>query len=488
MKQKSLIVNVMYNALYTGLNLLFPLMTAPYLSKVLGASNLGKVYFATVIVNWFILFATFGTATFGIREVAKVRDNKEQLNKLFSEIFIINGVMSIIITLIYYITILTVNGFSKEFPLYLIFSLSIILNIFNIDWFYQGIEEYRYITIRSALFKILSLFSIFLFVKQKEHYILYGLISIIAISLSGIMNYLYSKKYVKLKFSGTNPLQHLKSLRIFFLHTFVVNIYTNADQTLLGFLIDTKSVAFMNRAKIVVGMAISLSTAVSNVMLPRASYYIKNDTIKFRKLLSEVPNYILWITTPITAGCICLAPNIMYILGGKEFMGATLLLQIISVTIICSPLSSYLQYQVLVASGNEKLGLYCALVTSILSLLLNILLIPVVGLLAAGIVQIISEASAVSMRYYIAKKKLNYTEVKFLSKSSIYYLIASLLMSGVVISTNNIINNLVLSFFIGSISGGIIYIIVLVLLKEKVMISVLKKLKAQVVNKLSSAA
>ncbi|OMC63051.1 flippase, partial [Paenibacillus odorifer] len=183
MQKKSLVRNFIYNLIYTGLNLLFPLITAPYVSRVLGATNLGKVNFASTVVNWFVLFAAFGVTTYGVREVAKIKKKGKDLDKLFSEIFIINGVLSIIVTIIYLYVIFNVKEFNSEFSLFLIMSLSIILNMFSIDWFYQGIEEYRYITIRSTVFKVISLICIFLFVKEEGHYVIFGLISILSTSL-----------------------------------------------------------------------------------------------------------------------------------------------------------------------------------------------------------------------------------------------------------------------------------------------------------------
>ncbi|AJS60037.1 flippase [Paenibacillus sp. IHBB 10380] len=477
MKQKSLIKNAIYNFLYTGLNLLFPLITAPYVSRILGASNLGEVNLAATIVSWFILFATYGTATYGVREVAKSRDDKKKLEHIFSEIVVINVMLSLIVVVIYFIAVFNIEQFYTELPLYLIMSLSIILNMFAIDWYFQGIEEYRYIIIRSTIFKSISLICIFLFVKQADHYVIYGLISVIATSLSGILNYIYSRKHVRLRFTGINPFRHFKRLSVFFFHTFIVSIYTNLDQVLLGFFIDTKAVAFMNRSKTLVNMAIAVSTAISNVTLPRASYYKENDEEKFRFLLSEIPNYILWITIPITVGCVCLASNIMYILGGIEFLEAGTLLQVMAMTIILSPLSGYLQYQVLVASGKEKIGLYCAIITSLLSLVLNLILIPIIGVIGAGIVQVISEISAVSIRYFIAKKKLKYKEIKFINKSSMSYLFAAILMGGVVILIRNTMDNLFLSFGVGVVIGVAVYLFVLCIFREKVTMFILNKMK-----------
>lgn len=477
MHHKSLVKNAMFNFMYTGLNLLFPLITSPYVSRILGASNLGKVNFATSIINWFILFATFGVTTYGVREVAKNRENTKKLNFLFSELVLINAILSLIVTIIYFVLIFNTKQFREELPLYLIMSLSIILNMFSIDWFYQGIEEYSYITIRSAIFKLISLICIFLFIRRPEHYVIYGLISVISISLSGILNFVYSKKYIQIKLRGIKPLRHIKSLSTFFFHTLVVSVYTNLDQTLLGFLVSTESVAYMNRSKVVINAAISVSTSISNVTLPRASYYIKKDYSKFQQLLTQVPNYILWITIPISVGSFILSPNIMFILGGNEFLNATILLQIISFTIILSPLSGYLQNQILIPTGNEKLGLLCAIISSFISVALNILLIPNLGYIGAGITILIAELSAVLLRYGIVKYKLGFNNLVFLNSSSLSYLVATLVMGIVVIFVKTLVMNMLISFFICAGTGVIIYFGTLILIKEEVTMNMLKKVK-----------
>lgn len=277
MKQKSLFINVIYNFIYTSLNLFYPVIIAPYVSRTLGAENLGKVNFASAVVNWFVLFAVFGTGTYGMREIAKVRDDKKQLSKVFSEIFIINIITSLLATISYLLFIFNVERIKDELPLFLIMSASIILNMLSIDWFFQGIEEYRYITIRNVIIKVISLFFIFLFIQERKHYIIYGLISVLGTSLNGVLNFIYSRKFVDLKFKSINPFRHLKNLKVFFVHTLVVNLYTNFDQVLLGFLSDTKSVAFMNRSKAIVSISISFANAISNATLSRSSYYNVNQ-------------------------------------------------------------------------------------------------------------------------------------------------------------------------------------------------------------------
>lgn len=481
-KKKSLIKNVIYNFVYTGINLLFPIITAPYVSNVLGAGNLGNVNFATAVVNWFIIFAVFGTSTYGVREVAKQKNNHSQLSKLFNEIVSINAICTVIVLVLYYITIFSVDRFNEYLPLFLILSINIVLNMLAIDWFFQGIEEYRYITIRNGIVKIISLICLLLFVREPDHYILYGLISVLANSLNGILNFTESRKYIEFQFRNINPLRHFKALSIFFIHSFIVNIYTNLDQVLLGFFSDARSVAFLNRCKMLTTMAISLSTAISNVTLPRASYYLKYQKEKFLELLESVPDYIMWITIPIAIGLASLAPNAMYILGGEEFLEASGLLQIMSITIIFSPLSTYLQYQVLVALGKERIGLLCAMLTSIISLVLNLILIPKMGFLGAGIVQVISEITAVTLRYYIVNGRLGYKGLMFINGSTIRFIIAAGLMGAVILYIRYSSEGVLISFFMSLFLGILVYVLLLFLMKEKITITIFNR----VLNRLKS--
>lgn len=475
-KSPSLAKNVFYNFVYTSLNLLFPLITAPYVSRVLGASNLGLVNFATVIINWFVLFSTFGTTTYGIREVAKFRHERPKLNKFFSEIIVIKSILTLSVTILYFILVLQIDHFYIELPLYLIMSLNLIFNMFQIDWLFQGMENYRYITIRNLVIKILSLICIFLFIRNPSDYVLYGLISVIATGLNGIFNFMYSKRIVDFQLKGINPTKHLRKLLVFFFNTLIINIYTSLDQVFLGFFVDSKSVAFINRSKMIINLGISLSTAITNVLLSRASYNYEKDKRKYYDILKQTPRYILWVTVPITFGCIYFAPNIMYILGGSEFLDATMLLRILSITMLLAPLATYLSNQVLIVSGNEKLGMYCSILTSFLSLAINAILIPKYGALGASITQLISENISLWTRYFLAKHKLRLNEVSFNNKSINSFFIAGFIM---ILFVHLIVSNIqdyLVSFLAGIVSGVLIYILVLILFKEEITARFLKRL------------
>lgn len=479
LKNKSLLKNAVFNSIYTGLNIIFPLVTAPYVSRVLGASNLGLVNFAASFVNWFVIIALFGTTTYGVREVARNKNDQKALNKVFSEIMIFNTIMSLLMFLIYMIVIVYVERFQAEFPLYTVMSLTLLLNMFSIDWLYQGLEEYGYITVRNVIFKVISIISMFVFIRDSQDYTVYGFISILATSLSGILNIIYSRNFVNFTIKNINVLKHIPRLSVFFSLALVVNLYTNLDQTLLGLLSTSTAVAFMSRSKTITSAAKAVATSISNVTLPRASYYLNTDKKKFADLIKVVPNFILWITIPLTIGIILLSSNIMYILGGEQFIEATISLQIVSPIIILGPLSSFLQNQFLVPTGNERYGLGAAILTSILSVGLNIYLIPRYGVNGASVTLVVSELFAVLSRIFIIKELIHYKDINIMNKNSFKYFVSVSIMGLSVLAVKSIALNPLIEFIFSALIGALVYFSILLFLKEEVTLLLEEKVKTK---------
>lgn len=479
MKEKKLSINIIYNFIYTSLNLLFPIITAPYVSRILGADLLGRVNFATVVVNWFILFATFGTTTYGIREISRNKDHDEKIQTTFSELVFINGLFSLITLTVYMVTILNVPRFQDDRLLFIIFGFSILFNILNIDWFFQGIEEYRYITVRNAFVKVISLICIFLFIHQKSDYYFYGIISVLVTGINSLFNYIHSRKLVKLSVKKNfSPTKHLRSLSVFFVQTFLVNIYTNSDQLLAGFFIDDVAVAFLNRTKIIINMCVSISTSISNATLPRVSYYRKKDPDKYNTLIKVILNYIYIFTIPATIGLMFLAENIMFIMGGVTFKNSAILLIIMAPVVCLSPLSTFLQYQVLVSSDKEKVGLFITSLTSVISLMANIIMIPHIGILAAAWIQVVCEFSAVLFRLLYTKKYLSDIHFSLITNECYKYGIASFAMVvPIYLIKSAIHSNLILSFLIIVPVTVITYFATLIILRDSLCVSIVSKIK-----------
>ena len=188
MKQKSLKLNIIMNMLLTMSSFIFPLITFPYVSRILLPEGTGKVSFATSLISYFSMFAQLGIPTYGIRACAKVRDNREELTRTAQELLIINLIMSVVLYIVFFGAILLVPRLHNERNLYVIVSCTIILTSIGMEWLYKALEQYTYITLRSVLFKFIALIMMFLLIHKKSDYLLYGGISIFAASASNIFN------------------------------------------------------------------------------------------------------------------------------------------------------------------------------------------------------------------------------------------------------------------------------------------------------------
>ncbi|MGX7099283.1 oligosaccharide flippase family protein [Globicatella sanguinis] len=476
MKNKSLVSNTIYNFIYQGLNILFPLLISPYTARVLGANNLGLVNLSNNIVTWFIVIGTFGTTSYGIKEIAKIRDNKEKLDKTFSEIFIINFLMTIFSILLLLIIFYFSPFVGINFALYCTMIIRIIFNIFNIDWFFQGIEEYRYITVRQFFVRLATAILVFTLVKTQDDYIIYALLLSISIGISGFLNYIYSKNFSKLVFSNLNIYKHLKSLLSLFLTQITVNIYLNLDISLLGLLSTPTNISFLAQSKMVVGGANAVTNAITDSTTSRVSYYSVNDKKKFDELNEIIPNVVQMIAIPMVIGIFALSDQLMLIIGGEEFIPAGIVLKLISISILFSSLSGYLQKQYILVYNLEKIGLLTSIITSITSLILNITLIKLLGVIGTAITASLSEIVAFYSRYYFIKYK-NRISIRIFNTNTLKYIFSGTIMYMVVFLICNSIKSLFISIILSIICGSCCYFIILFLMRERLIINLFYTIK-----------
>lgn len=208
--QKSLAKNLIYNIIYTVANILFPFVTSIYVSRILLLVGVGKVASAQNIASYFVTIAALGLPSYGVREFAKVRDNKVEREKLFTELLLLNIVSTTLAVVGFFALVFVNAGFNGEWALYIACGLAIFFNYLNIDWMYKGLEEYGYITGRSLAIKGISLLALFLFVKTRQDYVIYALISNLATGGNYVFNVIHARKFVKIRFSGIKLTKHLK--------------------------------------------------------------------------------------------------------------------------------------------------------------------------------------------------------------------------------------------------------------------------------------
>jgi len=466
MQIRSVKFNFVMNFILTASNFIFPLITFPYVSRILGASGTGKVSFAISIVSYFTMAAALGIPTYGIRAVARVRNNQEKLNKTVQEILSIHLVMMVLVLLAYIVAIDFIPRFQSDKLLFWIVGITILLDPLGVNWLYQGLEQYGYIAKRSIFLKFISLILMFIFIHSSEDYVFYGVTSILASAGSNVLNFINLRKYVSLKPIGNyNIKQHLKPIMILFAQVIAVNVYTNLDNVMLGFMKTDVDVGLYTAAVKVKTILVSLVTSLGAVLLPRLSYYITvNKKNEFYVLIRKAYNFVIVVALPLMLFTIFYAQDCLIFLSGKGFIGATLAMQIIAPTILLIGLSNLLGIQVLTPLNREKQLVYSVVAGAIADLILNIIFIPKMGAAGAAFGTLVAELVVLLVQVFYLKRLF----FNIASKIQYWKVIIALILASIVsIKLSSFVNMIFFKLLIAGGSFFAIYGIVLLLFKEK---------------------
>lgn len=476
MKQKSLVKNSIYNVAYKTLNVVFPLVTAAYIARVLLASGVGKVAYAQNIVKYFSTIAALGIPNYGIREISKVRESKTNSSKVFSELCFINFLSTTICVILYYSFIFLVPSFKEERTLYYIVGLTVIFNYLNVDWFYQGFEEFRYIAVRSFVVKLLSLLAIFLFVKTYNDYPKYALISCLGIGGNNIYNFIHLKKYgIRLSFLQIDYKRHLKPVFILLGSAIAIELYTLLDTTMIGALCTNEAVGYYTDSMRLVKIMITVITAIAGVLLPRMSYYHSiGDQEQCNSIVSKVFSVMLFLFIPCEIGLIQVAEQLVPFLFGNSFIPAITTLRIGSLLICVLGFSNLFGTQVLLTYGQEKKLLYTTIVGAVTNITLNSVLIPNFQQNGAAVASVISEMAVTTLSIVFAVK---YIKIK-LQKSFMYKTIlsAAIMCGGVaVIQLSNL--TIMPKLFVSCLTGIALYFLANLITKNPILYDLVKILR-----------
>ena len=474
--------NAVLNAILTVSTVLFQVITFPYISRVLGPIGTGKVSFATSLISYFVMFAQLGIPTYGIRACAKVRDNKEQLTKITQELLIINLLMSVIAYIVFFVLLFFVPRLKVDKGLYLITSSSILLTSIGMEWLYKALEKYKYITIRSVVFKFFALVFTLLLVKSEKDYLLYGILSIFASSASFVMNFFHARKFISLRPIGNyNFRPHLKAVMVFFAMACATTVYTHLDTVMLGFMKTDEDVGYYNAAVKIKTVLVHLVTSLGAVLLPRSSYYLaKGMTQEFYKITRKAVNFVFLFSLPLSIYFILYAKQGILFLSGPAFEGSILAMQIIMPTLFFIGITNILGMQMLVPLGREKIVLYSVIVGAFVDLILNVIFIPSMAAAGAAIGTLVAEVSVLIVQVFAMRN-----EIKDSFKDIHPFMILFSLIFATVGSLWVI--RLEYSNFVTLILSSIlffgIYGIILIIFKEPLVLELSKQIIARIVKK-----
>lgn len=481
MKIRSVKLNFVLNTLRLCLGAGFILLTTPYVTRVLGVENLGKVDYVNSIIMYFILFTGLGIPKYGIREVARVRENESDRTRVVLELGILLLVTSLLAYVILYFLLSYSFKFHENKNLIIIMSTGIIFSNMGFEWFYQGIEDQVYITIRFIIVRVLVLILIFLLLKSPDDYIVYGGLTVLMTSGSNILNILNLRKYLKfrdIKIKQINIRRHIKSISVIFLASLSVSIYLQLDVVMLGMFTEDK-VALYTVPNRLIRLVLIFVTALGVVLLPRITNALENNKIEeYKKYLDISIKYILISSLPIVTGILLLSNEIILVMAGEEFIEAAKTMRLLAIIVFIVGVAYFLGYQLLYPLGLEKYYTIAVTIAAICNFIFNYIMIPKFYQNGAAMGTILAESTGVLIMLYYGKNKLK--EIEFYNKSNLKYFLASLIMGIAIFIIKSLQIGSIKTILLSLVLGGLVYLIVLIILKEKVILYIIKMIELKI--------
>lgn len=464
---KSVKKNYLYNLAYEIIVLVVPLITAPYLSRVLGSDGVGVSSYTLSVVSYFILFANLGVSSYGSREIAMARDDKKKSSKIFWELFLLKMITGVISLIGYSFVI----AFSKENTIiYFILVMNILSNMFNITFLYQAVERFRAISIRNIVVKVLCTACVFIFVKDKGDLNLYVLIHSLSLILSTAILWTKYRQIVDfVPFKKLKPLSHLKGTFVYFLPGIATNIYTVLDKTMIGLIThDSAENGYYEQAYKIITMSLTVITSLNSVLYPRMSYLFEHKKMdEIKKRFNKSLNFVFLLSIPMCMGLASISKGFVPWFFGPGFEPVEYLLIVFSPIIIIIALSNLLCNQCLVPCGKRLQSTYCLFFGAFANVIANAILIPKYASLGATYGSLIAEAVICISLTVLAREYIDFKE----AINKLYqYIIAGLLMSYVIYAISIKFDVSMITTFIEIIIGSLIYFGVMFLFKNEIVL------------------
>lgn len=384
---------MLLNSIRGIMSMLFPLITFPYVSRILGVENLGRYNYANSIVSYFILLAELGIASYAVREGAALRHDRKELDYFADEMFTFNIVSTVIAYLLMLIVIFLVPGMIGYQSLLLILSLQVILKTIGIEWVYTIFEDYLYITVRSIAFQLLSLILLFVFVHTRNDLNIYACITVLACAGSSILNYVHARKIVTIRLTNhVNWKQHLRPVFTMFAMALTVSVYVNSDMTVLGILSGDRAVGIYSVSTKIYRIIKSILSTILVVSIPRLSaLYGSGKLTEFKITALDIYRTLITVMMPAITGIIILSKPIVLLISGEEFISATPSLEILGVALLFCMAAWFWGQCILVPMKKENEVFKITIMSASLNLILNFILIPLWHEKAAALTTVLAE-------------------------------------------------------------------------------------------------
>lgn len=469
-KVRSLKLNAIVNTVKTIVSLAFPLITFPYVSRVLGVNQLGKYNFANSIISYFLLIAALGISTYAVREGTQYRNSPQQIEKFASEMFSINIISTVISYMALFICLLLVRRFDSCRREILIFSIEIIATTIGIEWIYNIYEDFVFIAVRSLIFQCISLVLLFLLVRGTGDVDKYVLVTVISFSGNNILNWVHAKKLCNIKFTThIDWRRHLKPILIIFSTSIATTIYVSSDTTMLGFLIDDNnySVGIYSVATKIYNIFKNVIVAFLVVLIPRFSLLVheENGKKKVSSLFNQLSTIVITLVTPMMLGMIMLAPDIIRIVSGSQYLPAVPSFRILMAACLFSFFAYLFAQCILIPSKKEKNFFIATAISAGVNIGLNFILIPYMHEMGAAITTLVAELITMVL---VCKGSKGSVDFKIKKRDVRSVILGTAVIIGICALGNKFIDVMLVRVTVCIIASIIAYLLILKTMKNSV--------------------
>ncbi len=472
--KKSIAKNYIYNLTYQILIVILPLITTPYISRVLGAENIGIYSYTVSITTYFILLGSLGIAMYGQREIAYLQEKPEQYTKTFWEIVIVRFITMSISMLVFYFTFVQGNQYQVYYAILL---LELFSNCIDISWFFQGLEDFKKTVIRNIVVKIISIICIFIFVKSPNDLAKYIWIYTLSILIGNASLWAYLPKFLKkVKIKELNIVRHIKPTIGLFIPQIATKIYTVLDKVMIGSIITNKAeVGYYEQSQNIVKMLLTIVTSLGTVMVSRmANTFINGEKEKLLEYMKRSFNFVYLLAFPIMFGVIAVSKYFVPIFFGDGYEKVSVLMNIISPILLAIGLSNVIGTQYLLQTKRQKEFTASVVAGAIINFTINMLLIKKYASIGASIGTVIAETFVTIIQFIFVKKEIDIVDI---IKLSIKYLVSSLVMFAVCVFIGIVMGKGMLCVALQIVIGVLVYGVCLLVLKDEFVYSIIYKMK-----------
>lgn len=469
MGKSSIKRNFLFNAIYQILAMFVPLVTTPYVSRVLGVEGIGMFSYSWAIAQYFLLFVMLGLNNYGNRAIAQVRDEREKLSKRFCEIYGMQVCMGLLVLSLY---LLYAVYYAANTKLALIMGFLILSGIFDINWLFFGVEEFKLIVGRNLFIKVLSLILIFSFVKGDNALPIYALVTGLGMLLSQLALFPFVKRYVDFSIPRlTSIIPHIKPNLVLFLTVIAVSVYTIINKIILGFVTSPTEVGLYESAMKIIAIPTMIVTALGTVMLPRMSHMIAMQRTGQEALLSKSFLFAIFISSLLAFGIMGVSKTFVPLFYGPGFEKCVELYLILLPTCIVFSLGNVVRTQVLIPRGMDKIYVVSGIMGAVINLGINVVLIPWWGAIGAAIGTFFTESVVAAYQLFMGRKHIHLSAYRGVIMA---ILLAGVLMFGGIFFVNIPLENALAVLGIKILMGALIYVVSLGLLLLRMRINPLK--------------